>query len=110
MIAITFALPAESSDFIRRLEEPRLISREGVGQIRGRLHGKLVAVIHTGVGKMVCRERMEVILRRERFDWLIEKATELGVDRLVPIVTERSARARASAAPSASAPTPSPPR
>jgi 16S rRNA (uracil1498-N3)-methyltransferase len=26
----------------------------------------------------------------ERFDWLIEKATELGVGRLVPIVTERS--------------------
>jgi 16S rRNA (uracil1498-N3)-methyltransferase len=26
----------------------------------------------------------------ERFDWLIEKATELGVQRLVPIVTQRS--------------------
>lgn len=27
----------------------------------------------------------------DRFDWLVEKATELGVDRLVPLVTERSA-------------------
>ena len=27
----------------------------------------------------------------ERFDWLIEKATEIGVSRLVPIRTERSA-------------------
>jgi 16S rRNA (uracil1498-N3)-methyltransferase len=26
----------------------------------------------------------------ERFDWLVEKATELGVERLVPIATERS--------------------
>jgi 16S rRNA (uracil1498-N3)-methyltransferase len=26
----------------------------------------------------------------ERFDWLVEKVTELGVDRLVPLVTERS--------------------
>ena len=26
----------------------------------------------------------------DRFDWLVEKATELGVARLVPIVTERS--------------------
>ncbi len=26
----------------------------------------------------------------DRFDWLIEKATELGVDRLIPLVTERS--------------------
>jgi 16S rRNA (uracil1498-N3)-methyltransferase len=26
----------------------------------------------------------------ERFDWLIEKATELGVERMIPIVTEHS--------------------
>ena len=26
----------------------------------------------------------------ERFDWLIEKATELGVERLIPLVTDRS--------------------
>ena len=71
MIAITFALPAESSDFVRLLENAGLNSREGVENIRGRIHGKLVDVIHTGVGKMVCRERMEVMLRRERFDYLI---------------------------------------
>ena len=71
MIAITFALPGESSDFVRLLEKPSRNSREGVENIRGYLHGKLVDVIHTGVGKMVCRERMEVMLRRERFDYLI---------------------------------------
>lgn len=26
----------------------------------------------------------------ERFDWLVEKATELGVERLIPIITSRS--------------------
>jgi nucleoside phosphorylase len=71
MIAITFALPAESADFVRLLEKPRLNSREGVENIRGSLHGKLVAVIHTGVGKMICRQRMEVMFRREKFEWLI---------------------------------------
>src|SRR2546423_6735371 len=71
MIAITFALPVESSDFVRLLENPSWNSREGVENVRGRLHGKLVDVIHTGVGKMVCRERMEVMLRRERFECLI---------------------------------------
>lgn len=71
MIAVTFALPAESADFVRLLESPSLNSREGVENIRGRLHGKLVAVIHTGVGKMVCRQRMEVMFRREKFEWLI---------------------------------------
>ena len=30
------------------------------------------------------------IPKGERFDWLIEKATELGVDRVVPLMTERS--------------------
>jgi 16S rRNA (uracil1498-N3)-methyltransferase len=26
----------------------------------------------------------------DRFDWLVEKATELGIERMIPIVTERS--------------------
>jgi adenosylhomocysteine nucleosidase len=71
MIAITFALPAESSDFIGLLERPALNSREGVESIRGRLHGKSVAVIHTGVGRDACCRRMEILLRRERFEYVI---------------------------------------
>src|SRR4051794_15822871 len=71
MIAITFALPAESSDFIRLLERPNPNSREGVESVRGLLGGKSVAVIHTGVGRKVSQERMEVILRREKFRYLI---------------------------------------
>jgi 16S rRNA (uracil1498-N3)-methyltransferase len=30
------------------------------------------------------------IPKGERFDWLVEKATELGVDAFIPLVTERS--------------------
>jgi 16S rRNA (uracil1498-N3)-methyltransferase len=30
------------------------------------------------------------IPKGDRFDWLVEKATEIGVDRLIPLVTERS--------------------
>jgi adenosylhomocysteine nucleosidase len=71
MIAITFALPAESSDFVRRLDHRGAVSREGVESTRGRLHGKSIAVVHTGVGKKECRERMEIMLRRERFEFLI---------------------------------------
>ena len=71
MIAITFALPAESSDFVALLEKPALNSREGVENVRGRLHGKPVAVIHTGVGRKTCCQRMEVMLRRERFEYVI---------------------------------------
>ena len=71
MIAITFALPAESSDFVRRLDHAGHNSREGVESFRGRLHGKNLAVIHTGVGRRSCRERLEVLLRRESFSALI---------------------------------------
>ena len=71
MIAITFALPAESSDFVRRLQNAGRNSREGVESVRGQLHGKNVAVIHTGVGRTTCRDRMEVLLRRENFEYLI---------------------------------------
>lgn len=71
MIAITFALPAESSDFVRRLENASQNSREGVETFRGRLHGRSVAVIHTGVGRKTCRDRMEILLRRENFEYLI---------------------------------------
>jgi adenosylhomocysteine nucleosidase len=71
MIAITFALPAESSDFVRLLENPNWNSREGVESIRGQLHGKNVAVVHTGVGRRACRETLEILLRRENFDYLI---------------------------------------
>jgi nucleoside phosphorylase len=71
MIAITFALPAESSDFVRKLQGRGGVSREGVDSVRGVLHNKSIVVIHTGVGKKACRETMEIILRRERFEYLI---------------------------------------
>lgn len=71
MIAITFALPAESADFVRRLKNASQNSREGVESVRGQLHGRSVAIIHTGVGRKTCRDRMEILLRRENFEYLI---------------------------------------
>ncbi len=71
MIAITFALPAESADFVRRLRNASQNSREGVESVRGQLHGRNVAIIHTGVGRKTCRDRMEIVLRRENFECLI---------------------------------------
>lgn len=81
MIAITFALPAESSDFVRLLEKSALHSREGVESIRGRLHGKSIAVIHTGVGRKICCDRMEILLRRERFEYLISAGFAGALDK-----------------------------
>ena len=71
MIALTFALSAESSDLIPLLDKPSLNSRDGVESIRGRIHGRSVAVMHTGVGEETCRAQMEIFLRRQQFSYLI---------------------------------------
>ena len=47
--------------------------------------------IRCPIARRACRLTLATAVPKgERFDWLVEKATELGVDRLVPIVTERS--------------------
>ncbi len=71
MIALAFALPAESSDFVRLLTKPIICAREGVESIRGQIHGRSVAVFHTGVGEKSCRGHIENFLRQQQFKFLI---------------------------------------
>jgi nucleoside phosphorylase len=71
VIAVTFALPAESTDFVRLIEKPTLNSREGIESIRGQIHGQSVAVMHTGVGERSCCAHIEPFLRRQQFKYLI---------------------------------------
>ncbi len=39
------------------------------------------------------------LIKFDRFEWLIEKATELGVARIIPVITDRAEKGLASAAP-----------
>jgi 16S rRNA (uracil1498-N3)-methyltransferase len=39
------------------------------------------------------------LIKSDRFEWLIEKATELGVARIVPVIADRAEKGLASAAP-----------
>ena len=71
IIAITFALPAESSDFVRLLAKPARSASAGVETIRGQIHGRSVAVFHTGVGEKSCRSRIENFSRQHPFKYLI---------------------------------------
>jgi nucleoside phosphorylase len=71
MIAITFALPAESRDFLRSLNSQSRVERNGISTIRGEIDHRTVEVLHTGVGEKVCRQRIDKFLQDQRFDYLI---------------------------------------
>jgi adenosylhomocysteine nucleosidase len=70
-IAVTFALPAESSEFLRRLGNKSRVNRNGVSIVRGTIDHRSIEVIHTGVGENICRERIGKFLEGEQFDFLI---------------------------------------
>ena len=71
MIAVTFALPAESSEFLTRLRNKSRADRNGVTTIRGKIGDREVEVLHTGVGERVCRQRLGKFLENQQFDLLI---------------------------------------
>jgi len=71
VIAVTFALPAESSDFLRRLANKTPADRNGIGTIRGMIDGRTIEVLHTGVGEKMCKERIGKFLENQQFDFLI---------------------------------------
>ena len=71
MIAVTFALPAESSEFLRRLGNKSRADRNGVRVVRGTIGHRSIEVIHTGVGENSCKERIGKFLENQQFDFLI---------------------------------------
>jgi nucleoside phosphorylase len=71
MIAVTFALPAESSEFLRRLGNKSRADRNGISIVRGTIDHRSIEVIHTGVGENVCKQRIGKVLENQQFDFLI---------------------------------------
>lgn len=71
MIAVTFALPAESSAFLRRLGNKSTRHCQGIRTIRGKIDDRTIEVLHTGVGEKTCRQRMASFLQDRKFDCLI---------------------------------------
>jgi nucleoside phosphorylase len=71
MIAVTFALPAESSEFLRRLGNRSRADRKGLRIVHGTIEHRSIKVLHTGVGENSCRERIEKFLEKQQFDLLI---------------------------------------
>ncbi len=57
---------------------------------RDRVELAVVASLPTSRGPACSLTLATAVPKGDRFDWLVEKATELGVARLVPLVAERS--------------------
>ena len=71
MIAVTFALPAESSEFLRRLGNKSRADRNGISIVRGTIEHRWIEIIHTGVGETICKRRITRFLENQQFDCLI---------------------------------------
>src|SRR6266480_2730220 len=71
MIAVTFALAAESSGFRRHLHNKTRSDRNGITTIAGHIDNCTVEVFHTGVGEEVCRQRTARFLEDRKLDCLI---------------------------------------
>ena len=71
MIAVTFALPAESSGLFRSLHNKRRSDRHGIKTVNGEIDDHAIEVFHTGVGERVCRQQMREFLQDRQFDCLI---------------------------------------
>jgi nucleoside phosphorylase len=71
MIAVTFALPAESSAFLRRLGEKSRSNRSDVEVISGEINNRAVEIFYTGVGEKICRQRIGKFLAHRQPDCVI---------------------------------------
>ena len=71
MIAVTFALPAESSEFLRRMRVRARAERNGLRIVRGQMHDRMIEVLHTGVGEKICQQRVGKFLQDQQFDLMI---------------------------------------
>src|SRR5947207_1350563 len=71
MIAIAFALPAESASFLRRLKKKSRTHRNGIKVICGKIDDCAIEVLHTGVGEKTSRQRMAKFLQDRQFNCLI---------------------------------------
>lgn len=79
MIAVSFALPAESSGFTALLREKQSATCGDMKVIHGKVANQSVAMLHTGVGQKICEIRIGHFLRTEHPAFLISSGFAGGV-------------------------------
>jgi nucleoside phosphorylase len=79
MIAITFALPAESSGFVTLVRDKRRAVSGDTEIIYGKISQRPVTIFHTGIGQKACQANIDNFLRVEHPDIWISSGFTGGV-------------------------------
>jgi adenosylhomocysteine nucleosidase len=66
MIAVSFALPAESSGLIDALQDKQSIAIGPAKVVEGKIGERAIAILYTGVGRKSCEERIDKFLSEMR--------------------------------------------
>lgn len=103
VLGAQFALPAEATHYARdvlRLKQDDLVEvfdADGtafvarIADVGPPVEVVLERAIDRDATESPCRITLyQAVPRKERFEWLLEKVTELGVERVVPLETQRS--------------------
>jgi adenosylhomocysteine nucleosidase len=80
MIAVTFAVPAESKPFISRLQNKRRIPFLDDDFICGEIGSRLVTIFHTGVGRRIAEKRLIEFLGNQSLEILVSSGFAGGAD------------------------------
>lgn len=79
-IAATFALPEESRDFVAKLQGVRVVQAGTLPVVTAGLHGRRIAVCHTGVGAESCKARIAAFLEEHRPSRLVSSGFAGGLN------------------------------
>jgi adenosylhomocysteine nucleosidase len=79
MIAVAFALPAESNVFVSRLQNKSHIPGQGNDVVRGEMGSRSLTIFHTGVGRRIAETRLIEFLGDQPFEVLISSGFAGGV-------------------------------
>jgi len=79
MIAVTFALPVESSDLVFLLQSKQQTRAGESNIVRGEIGTRSLTIVHTGVGQRTCEARMKNFLGRDHPRFLISSGFAGGI-------------------------------
>lgn len=65
MIAVSFALPAESSGLVARLRGRKSATSDETKIIHGKIDNRSVTIFHTGVGRQSCEKKIDDFFNNE---------------------------------------------